>query len=103
MSTVRVEVSSSMVETKSGTSKMGKAYTIREQECWIHTTDKQGQTRPHPERAVVPLDDGQPPYPVGSYTVCPSSFYVGRFGMVGVRLRLRPATSATVAAARSAA
>lgn len=100
---IRVEVSSSTVETKSGTSsRTGKSYSIREQECWVHTTDKQGQVRPHPERAVVPLDDNQAPYPVGSYFICPSSVYVGRFGMVGIRLRLRPVASSTVAATRAA-
>lgn len=102
---IRVEIASSAVETKTGTSnRTGKSYSIREQECWVHTVDKAtGQTRPHPERAVVPLEDNQPPYPVGSYTICPSSIYVARFGMLSIRLRLKPATSATVAAARSAA
>lgn len=102
---IRVEIASSAVEVKSGTSsRTGKSYSIREQECWIHTVDKSTlQTRPHPERAVVALEDNQPPYPPGSYTICPSSIYVARFGLVSLRLRLKPATSATVAAARSAA
>lgn len=102
---IRVEVASTAVEVKTGTSpRTGKQYNIREQECWVHTVDKAtGQTRPHPERAVVPLEEGQPPYPPGSYTICPSSIYVARFGLVAMRLRLKPATSATVAATRAAA
>lgn len=97
---IRVEINSSQVETKSGTStRTGKSYVIREQECWVHTTDNNGQKRSHPERAVVPLSDSQAPYPPGNYMICPSSIYVGRFGMVGIRLRLKPATSATGAAA----
>lgn len=100
---IRVEVTSAAVETKTGTSnRTGKSYTIREQECWVHTTDKNAQSRPHPERAVVPLDDNQPPYPVGSYFICPSSVYVGRFGMVGLRLRLRPVAAASASAPRAA-
>jgi len=101
---LRVEISSAEVVTKSGVSqRTGKKYSIREQEAWVHTCDKEGRVRPHPERVVVSLDDDQAPYPPGSYTICPSSFLVDRFRMLDLRLRLRPANSATVAATRSAA
>lgn len=103
---LRVEITSVEVTTKSGVSqRSGKPYSIREQEVWVHTCDKEGRVRPHPERVLVTLDEGQAPYPPGSYSICPSSFLVDRFRMLDLRLRLRPANSATVAAAaaRSAA
>lgn len=101
---LRVEISSADVVTKSGVSKRtGNQYSIREQEAWVHTCDKEGRVRPHPERVVLSLEDNQPPYPPGSYTICPSSFFVDRFRMLDLRLRLKPATSATVAATRAAA
>lgn len=88
---IRVEVQSSVVETKAGVSaKTGKSYSIREQEVYIYTQGRDGRPRPHPERAVVSLDDQQAPYPPGNYIIDDSSVYVGRFGMVGMRLRLRP-------------
>lgn len=97
---IKVEVTSTLVESKTGTSsRTGKSYSIREQECWLHTCDKEGRPRPHPERAVLPLDENQPAYPVGNYVVCPSSLYVGRFGMVGIRLKLRQTAPASAASA----
>lgn len=87
---IRVEIQSAVVETKAGISaKSGKSYSIREQECYIYTLGRDGKPRPHPERAVVSLEDDQQPYPPGNYIMDDSSVYVGRFGMVGMRLRLR--------------
>lgn len=97
---LRVEVQTAGFETKSGVStRTGKSYTIREQEGYLYSLDKDGKQRPHPERITIPLDDGQHPYPPGNYQVCPTSLYVGRFGLVGIRLKLRPLQAAPARAA----
>jgi len=100
---LRIQVEKAEVSTRTGTSKRtGQPYTIREQECWVHTCDRSGVVHPHPERVVLMLDDNQAPYPAGSYTICPSSLYVDRFRQLDLRLRLKPVTAATVAASRAA-
>lgn len=92
---ITVEVTSSQLEEKRGVSaRTGKPYSIREQEVWFHTCDKSGQPRPHPERGSVVIDDDQRPYPPGRYSICPSSLFMGRFGSLDIRVRLRPLPAA---------
>lgn len=88
---LKIEVKTTEVHTKSGiAAKTGKPYSIREQEAWAYTTDRNGQPNPYPQRIRVTLDDEQTPYPVGLHTISPSSFYVGQFDQMMFRVRLQP-------------
>ena len=81
---IMVEVKSEEVRTKSGTSaKSGKPYSIREQEGWLFLPDE-----PYPQKVKLNLDDGESAYRAGRYQIASSSFYVGKYGDLQVRLRL---------------
>lgn len=96
---IKIEVKSAEVVPKNGVSqKTGKPFSIREQEAWGHFTDPKGQPHPYPQRVRLTLDDNQPPYAPGVYTLSPASFYPDRFGQIVCRAKLQP-----VAAARQAA
>lgn len=78
---IKIEVKSTEVRTVQGTSKKtGKPYTIRDQEAYAHTLDKDGKPRPYPERISLQLEDNQPAFEVGSYALSPAAIYVGDFG-----------------------
>jgi hypothetical protein len=97
---VKIEIKSIAVNVKSGVSaKSGKPYSISEQEGWAYLSSKSGPN-PYPSRILINLEDGHPPYPVGSYTVAPWSLYVGDFsGLRLGRLELLPLQQANVRAA----
>ena len=79
-----VEVNSGEVRTKSGVSaKSGKQYSIREQEGWLFIPSE-----PYPQKIKLNLEDGEEAYPPGRYQISPSSFFVGKFGDLQVRVRL---------------
>jgi len=79
----------------------GPSFNFNEQNAAIM---KDGEDFPHPFR--IRLDDGQPPYPAGEYTVDGSSFVVGQYGdlQMGRRVVLVPIPTApaTASAGRSA-
>jgi len=78
---IKIEVKSTEVRTINGTSKKtGKPYTIRDQEAYAHTLDKDGKPRAYPERISLQLEGDQPPFDPGTYHLSPSSVYVGDFG-----------------------
>lgn len=93
--TIKIEVKSTEVATKSGTSaKTGKPYNIREQVgVWAYTADRHGNPHPYPQRISVQLQEDQDAYPVGVYTVAPESFYVNRFGGLECGLVLKAVAS----------
>lgn len=81
---------------------MGKPGMMHKQEAWAHTVDREGKPHPYPQRVSIDLDSktGQGPWPVGSYLISPSSFYVGSFGDLQMgRLQLVPMTQPVRAAA----
>jgi hypothetical protein len=82
---IMIEVTSTEVKTRSGTSQRGKAYTINEQAAYMH---KGGD--PYPEKIKINLENGQPPYMAGNYSLASSSFYVDQFGGIAVRPILVP-------------
>lgn len=89
---IKVQVESTEIRVKYGTSaRTGRPYSIREQECWVFTSGRDGKPHPHPEKALLTLDDDQEAgYAPGYYVLCPSSIYVDRkFGKLAVRGRLR--------------
>lgn len=74
---VRIEIADANINTQSGTSKAGKAYTIHKQEGYLHNGHK------YPERFEFspPQDgDGKPvPYAPGMYDIAPAAISVGEF------------------------
>jgi len=81
---MKIEVKSTATTEKSGTSKTGRAYTIREQEAWVSLN---GEYR----RLRFALKDGANAYPVGEYTLGEGSFVINQFGgLEVVRLELAP-------------
>ena len=87
---IRVSVKSAEVTEKPITTKKGKPMVLRSQAVYAHTADRQGRANPYPERVELLLDDGQPPYAVGDYTLSPASFFVGAFHRLEVSPRLTP-------------
>lgn len=69
----KIEVKSTAVTEKNGTSAKGKAYSIKEQEAWATIN---GEYR----RLRVALADGAAPYAVGVYDLAESSFMVNQYG-----------------------
>lgn len=87
---MKVQIETTVVDAKNGTSaKTGKPYSIREQEGWAYTYDREGKPHPHPQKIRLTLDDDQRPYEVGTYTLDPASIYVDRFGQIAIRAKLR--------------
>lgn len=80
---MKIEVKSSEVNVKSGTSKKsGKPYSIREQVAYLHV---QGEA--YPQRCVLQLEDEQQPYAPGVYETA-NELYVGDFGRLAVSRRM---------------
>ena len=89
---IRIEVKSPEVLENSGTSnKTGKAYTIRKQKAYAYTMDETGKPNEYPDRIEIQLDRDQPAFPIGNYTIAPTSFFVGDFNALALgRLKLQP-------------
>lgn len=106
---IRIIVQSAETVERSGVSKTsGKPYHMASQIAWFHLTDRNGQPQPYPQRVELMLDkDPQTgafkPYPVGEYTLDPSSLYVDRLGGLRVSPRLVPARTAHAARTAAAA
>ncbi len=100
---IQVSVTSTEVRNQSGNAKAsGKPYSLNFQTCWFHTCDRTGQKLPYPEKAEIILEkdtDGAPLYyPVGEYTLAPSSVYIDRNGNLAISPRLTPIQRAPKAA-----
>lgn len=74
---IRILIKSDNVATRNGTGKAA-GRVFRHQAGAIDN----GNDFPQPCR--VPLDEHQPPYPAGVYTITPASFYAGEYGDVEV-------------------
>ena len=98
---IDIEVKSAYVNTKSGVSaKSGKPYSIREQEAYAHVYGRDCKPAPYPVRVNLSLEDDQPPYQPGLYTLSPVCVYVDRFGSLSLaRPKLMPAQPKVRAAA----
>lgn len=100
---IKIEVKSAEVRTKSGTSaRTGKPYSIPEQEAYAFTADRDGKPNPYPVKVALTLQDNQPPYSPGFYTLAPQSLYVNRFGQLEISPVL-VAVAATAAGAQAKA
>ena len=90
---IQVSVTSTEVRNQRGTAKAsGKAYDLNFQTVWFHTHDRQGNKNPYPEKSEIILEkneQGAPLFwPIGEYTLAPSSVYVDRSGNLAIAPRL---------------
>ncbi|MDD4972595.1 MAG: single-stranded DNA-binding protein [Paludibacter sp.] len=94
MSLLNLRISSTETSAKSGISnKSGKPYAFKQQTAFVEIND---ETR----KIDVTLADGEPPYPVGKYTLDVLDYVVvGRFGFEFDRfkpLKLVPASVSAI-------
>lgn len=94
MQNIIVEIDSTRVITKEGTSKKGAPYRFQEQPCIVHGCGR------FPKESRVRVPDGAQPYEVGKYEVV-ELVDVGRFGFEISRdywlTPIKPATSKAAA------
>ena len=92
---IQVSVTSTEVRNQRGTAKAsGKAYDLNFQTVWFHTHDRAGNKNPYPEKSEIILEKNEQGqalfWPVGEYTLAPSSLYVDRSGNLAIAPRLVP-------------
>lgn len=88
---IRITVAQTTVRELKGVSKTsGKPYHMRFQNGYAFTQDKDGNQPPFPEKFEISLDNDQPAYTPGDYTLHPSAVYVDRDGRLAVSARLTP-------------
>lgn len=92
--TLKVSIKSAEFEVKSGTSKRGQAYSIREQIGYAHIGDEV-------RKIIIGLGRDQPVYAPGQYVVDDSSFTTDHYGQLVVGRLVLKAVAAAVAPARS--
>ncbi len=90
---IQVSVTSPEVRNQRGTAKAsGKAYDLNFQTVWFHTYDRQGNKNPYPEKSEIILEKNEQGqalfWPIGEYTLAPSSVYVDRSGNLAIAPRL---------------
>jgi hypothetical protein len=84
-----------LVDERHGTSKGGKAWTIREQGAYAHVLDKDGKAAKYPVATKINLEPDAAPYQPGFYTLDPRSIFVGDFQQMQLgRVKLMPLKSA---------
>lgn len=80
----KVEIKSPELKLVQGTSqKTGKAYSFHTQAAYAHVEGKA-----YPVEFRLTLDNGSSAFPVGSYTISPSSFYVDKYGNLALNPKL---------------
>ena len=80
-----IEIKSTDIQEKRGTSRLGKPFHIREQFGYADLG------KPYPTEIRIPLDQASAPYPTGTYLLDPACLYVDHFGRLNMgRLRLLP-------------
>lgn len=82
---MKIEIVSSEIREQAGTSqKTGKPYHIRKQQAFAHL---EGQK--YPVSFVLNVPNDRQPYTSGFYSIDETSFYVDRFGGLGLSQELR--------------
>jgi hypothetical protein len=95
---IRVTVYALPIRNLKGTSKTtNRPYDLHIQTAYAHALDTDGNALPVPEKFEIVLDNGQPPYAPGDYTLHPSALYVDRDGRLAVAPRLQPLKSKAAA------
>jgi hypothetical protein len=82
---IRIEIKSSAVVTREGTSKSGRPYKLIEQRGWLHGA------KDYPVEVSFVLDNGQLAFGPGFYVADASCVVVDRFGTAGLQLnKMKP-------------
>jgi len=90
---IQISVKSTEVRNQSGNGKVsGKPYNLNFQTVWAHTSDRNGNPNPFPEKVEIILEKNEQGaalfYPIGEYTLAPNSVYVDRSGNLSISPRL---------------
>ncbi len=97
---IKIQITSSDIREMKGVGKAsGKPYHMRFQTGYAFTVDQAGVVVEFPDKFEITLEDGQLPYPRGTYQLQPSAVYVNRDGNLDVRPRLAAVPAATRSAA----
>ena len=82
---IPVEIKSTEIREKSGTSRLGKRFHIREQFGYIDLG------KAYPTEICVSLAENAMPYAAGHYVIDPACLYVDHYGQLHLgRLKLVP-------------
>lgn len=90
---IKIEIVSAVAHDRTITPKAPSTkppFTVREQDGYAYTVDRNGEIERHPQKIVLDLEKGQTAYEPGFYTLAPQSVYVGKFGQLNLgRLHLK--------------
>jgi hypothetical protein len=76
---LKIEIMSTATEVKKGISGKNRPYEITSQIAYLH---KEGE--PYPMKMKINLQNGQPPYIKGFYTLSDESFYIDGFSSLNL-------------------
>lgn len=68
----------------------GKPYDMHLQTGYAFTIDGDGTVSEIPEKFEFVLDQEQPPFQRGDYTLTPDAVYIDRNGRMGINPKLKP-------------
>ena len=77
---MKIEVKTTEVKEKKGTSQKGKPYSIREQSAYLDIG------KAYPVEVTIALDNGMSAFSPGIYEITTKCFFVKSFGQIGVDL-----------------
>jgi hypothetical protein len=81
---MRIEIKNEELKLVSGRSvRSGKDYSFHTQTAYVHIEGK-----PYPVEMKLTIDAGNSAYKIGIYDLSPSSFYVDKFGNLGLSPKL---------------
>jgi hypothetical protein len=84
---MRIEIKNESLKLVQGkSSRSGKDYSFHTQSAYAHLTGK-----PYPVEIKLTIDAGNSAYKLGFYELSPESFYVDKFGNLGLSPKLIPA------------
>lgn len=83
---MRIEVKNEELKRVSGTSSRGKDYNFHTQQAYAHLPGK-----PYPVEIKLTIDAGNSAYKLGFYELSNDSFYVDKYGNLGLSPKLTPA------------
>lgn len=92
---IKIAITSPDIREMKGIGKAsGKPYHMRIQTGYAFTINPaDGSVADFPDKFEIALEESQPPYPRGTYTLQPSAVFVSRDGRLEVRPRLAPVPS----------
>lgn len=92
---IKIAITSPDIREQKGIGKTsGKPYHMRFQKAFAFTVDKEGVISEFPDKFEIILEEGQSPYPRGSYALGASSIFVNRDGNLDVSAKLVPTVKA---------